>query len=344
MSLTLTIPTTSETPPPRSYTLYHILLRTSVRSYSLPKRYSDFLTLHSALTTACHAAPPLSPPPKHYLFSTLGSPSRTEERRAGLEAYLYAIINHTDSRWRDSAVWRSFLSLPASWINNSKTPQQQLYSPVSGGPITDPALWVDSHRELKTLLHQSRTSIQTAQEKGEGWQDAKRLLMKAGGLIAALEQGLNEQGEKEKPLLDGEMRRRRDLVAAAKQDRDALETLATMLSSSKNSAAKNTAAGGDKPPASRFQGTRVLGAPIPETQATRELDNKGVLQLQEQVLKEQDKGIGELLRIVERQRAMGTAITQELELQVEMLKEMEKDVDRVDKKTRGARRKAEGIS
>jgi regulator of vacuolar morphogenesis len=168
--------------------------------------------------------------------------------------------------------------------------------------------------------------------------------MKAGGLISALEQGLNEQGEKEKPLLDGEMRRRRDLVAAAKQDRDALETLATMLSSSKNSAAKTTANGGDKPPASRFQGSRVLGAPLPETQATRELDNKGVLQLQEQVLKEQDRGIEELVGIVKRQRAMGTAIAQELELQVEMLKEMEKDVDRVDKKTRGARRKAEGIS
>lgn len=66
-----------------------------------------------------------------------------------------------------------------------------------------------------------------------------------------------------------------------------------------------------------------------ETAETRELDNQGVMQLQKQKMADQDLDVEELTRIVMRQRELGVAINQELEVQNEMLKRVDEDVDRV---------------
>ncbi|KAF8541429.1 hypothetical protein BDD12DRAFT_829191 [Trichophaea hybrida] len=370
MSFQLTIPNTSEhTSPGKPHTLYHILIRLPIRSYSVKKRYNDFLQLHEALTTHTGLAPPLSPPPKLYFGSTVGSPTRTEERRAALESYLYAILTAPDSRWRDSAAWRSFLSLPASWkshTSSSTTPAQTYSGGLPSGPITDPTLWLDSHRELKSLLHDARIflskrdqAVATA-EQHEASAAAKRCLVRASAIISALDSGLSQSsntnhswgkgGEKHsaEQLLEGEIRRRRDLVAAARQERDALETLANTLSvkrhannNSPSTPAERNALFGVT---GRSGGGRVLGAPLPETNKTRELDNEGVLQLQNQMLQQQDQGVDSLLKIVRRQKEMGMAIGEELEIQTRMLEQLSEDVDRVDKKTRVARKRADKLS
>lgn len=86
-------------------------------------------------------------------------------------------------------------------------------------------------------------------------------------------------------------------------------------------ATSSTAAGG-KPKA----GGRVLGK---ETSETRELDNAGVVQLQKQKMAEQDMDVEELRKIIQRQRELGTQIHEELEVQNEMLRMVDEDVDRV---------------
>jgi regulator of vacuolar morphogenesis len=358
-SLELSIPTTSEASSPKPHTLYHITLRLPLRSFTVKKRYTDFLALHTSLATHAGTAPPVSPPPKHFLYSTVNNPQLTEERRVALESYLRALLTHPDSCWRDTAAWRSFLSLPSTWKSASAaTPQ---YSGLSSGqPIADPTVWLDSHRTLKSLLHDARTALSkresasTPQESHESSAAAKRCLVKASSLITALSSGLDElakerRGGSEKPelLMEGEIRRRRDLVSAARQERDALEMLANTLASIR---ATPAAAATSVDKKALFGGTptqsrgRVLGAPLPETQKTRELDNEGVLQLQKQVIQEQDQGVENLLRIVKRHKEMGIAIGEELDIQTKMLEELGDDVDRVDKKTKIARKRADKIS
>jgi regulator of vacuolar morphogenesis len=89
---------------------------------------------------------------------------------------------------------------------------------------------------------------------------------------------------------------------------------------------------------------RVLGAPVPETDKTRQLDNEGVVQLQRQLMQDQDLDVEELAKIVRRQREMGLAIHGELELQNEMLDRVDKDVDRVKGKIDIAKKRVSKIS
>lgn len=362
MSLRLTIPSSSEhSSPGKPHTLYHILIRLPIRSYTVKKRYNDFLQLHEELDTHTGQPPPVAPPPKHYWGSTVGNPRRTEERRAALESYLLAILTAGDSRWRDSPAWRSFLSLPTAWKSSSSSPSTLTASSGGGaglpsGPIADPTLWLDAHRELKGLLHDARIFLSKRDQatatpaQHESSAAAKRCLVKASAIISALDSGLREKrlGAEKEALLEGELRRRRDLVASARQERDALETLANTLSARRH--ANATAPSSPKErgalfgSAGRAAGRRVLGGPVPETSETRELDNEGVLQLQKTMLQQQDQGVDTLLKIVRRQKEMGMAIGEELDIQTRMLKQLDDDVERVDKKTRVARKRADKVS
>ncbi|GKT88709.1 PX domain-containing protein [Colletotrichum tofieldiae] len=76
-------------------------------------------------------------------------------------------------------------------------------------------------------------------------------------------------------------------------------------------------------------GGRVLGAPLPENERTRELDNNGVVQLQRQMMSEQDEQVNTLAAIVRRQKEMGLQINDEVQEQTKMLDRLNEDADRV---------------
>lgn len=211
----------------------------------------------------------------------------------------------------------------------------------------DPQVWLDLHREMKGQLHDARlflgrrdgaTSVQQQHEAGA---NAKRCLVKATGLIGNLEEGLREGGENK--LGQGELRRRRDLLGSAKVERDGLEKLAVSLAVKSQGSDKVAAQAQDKSalfgPNVARPGGRVLGAPVPETDKTRQLDNEGVLQLQRQLMEDQDVDVEELGKIVRRQREMGMAIHGELEYQNELLKHVDENVDRVAKKVEVAKKR-----
>ncbi len=238
----------------------------------------------------------------------------------------------------------------------------------AGQFASEPGVWLDLHREMKGQLHDARLFLgrrdgaTTAQAQYEAGANAKRCLVKAGGLLANLEEGLKIMAEGEKRGSDratvgaGELRRRRDLLGSAKVEREGLEKLAVSLAA-KDRGGSGTGAGPagsaaataqDKnalfgPGVSRPSG-RVLGAPVPETERTRELDNDGVLQLQKQMMQDQDLDVEELAKIVRRQKEMGLAIHGELELQNEMLKRVDEDADRVARKIDVAKKRVGKIS
>lgn len=190
-----------------------------------------------------------------------------------------------------------------------------------------------------------RDQAVTAGEQHEASAGAKRCLVKSSSIIAALEKGLKAMapsngwggaGKEGGELLDGEVRRRKDLLAAARKERDGLESLANSMAAKRGAPSSSAAAtaaersnlfsqGNGKP---RVGGGRVLGAPLPETDKTRELDNQGVLLLNDEYMREQDKVVEGLLGNVTRMKDIGVAIGEEIEEQNHMLARMDADVDK----------------
>lgn len=382
----ISIPTTSISTPSSSssesssskpFTLYNITLRLPLRSFVVQKRYSDFLALHQSLTSLVGSPPPEPLPGKNWFKSTVNSPELTEKRRAGLEKYLRAIAEPPDRRWRDTPVWRAFLNLPGGAGGNGAAGSTTGSGSGIEGKIpaiglkdanlaaaSDPGTWLDLHRELKGALHEARVALgrrDGATEnmtKLEAGAAAKRALVRAGSLLGALQEGLGVLKSSGR-VGEGELRRRRDLLAAARVERDGLDKLSSSLAHASREAARQASisgpsggsgsssgeageraklfAGSSSGAGGSVRGGRVLGAPLPETERTRELDNEGVLQLQRDTMRDQDMEVEALARIVRRQKEMGLAINDEVERQTNMLDNLNTNVDVVDKKLRVAK-------
>lgn len=358
----IAIPTTalSHTSPP--HTIYHITLRLPLRSFTVSKRYSDFLTFHSALTNQTAAQPPVSLPSKSWFSNTVSNDRFREERRRGLEQYLRAINEAPDGRWRTSSAWRAFLNLPTAATastNGASNTSARLHAAITdpsstNAPITDPTLWLDYYRDMKAYLHDARLQLSrrdqetTPQKQHESSAQAKSSLVRAGSMITTLEEGLKSLGGRgtqsgesstSSSLGDGEIRRRKDLLINARKEKDGLEDLLHAMATKSRldhavasiqdkdallRAGNGDAASGNGRRAPARSG-RVLGK---ETERTRELDNEGVLQLQRQTMQDQDQSVEELMKIIIRQRELGTAIHEELEVQNELLKLADEDTDR----------------
>lgn len=346
----ISIPTTSLSTPSdgsKPYTLYNITLRLPLRSFVVQKRYSDFVALHAALTSQVGSPPPAPLPGKSWFKSTVSSPELTERRRAELEAYLRSVAETPDRRWRDTSAWRAFLNLPSTSAESvasgaAASGTRVVAAAAASGVVaaSDPGTWLDLHREMKAALHEARMALARRDAAGadqgsariEAGGQAKKALVRAGSLIVGLSEGLRALKEAGR-LGEGELRRRRDLVAAARAERDGLEKLSVTLAGPVQQTASHgdkaaLLAGGGVGSSSRTAG-RVLGAPLPETETTRELDNDGVLLLQRRMMEEQDQDVNALAQIVRRQKEMGLAIKDEVDRQIEYMDRMDQDVDRL---------------
>jgi len=347
---TITDPQNSSKP----YTAYEIRIshpfpRATTR---VQKRYSDFCALHSALHSQTGSYPPAPLPPKSWLGGALGKiglgstaqePQQVEKRREGLETYLQAIEKAEEARWREAPAYREFLELgdkdkvvafPGSQFGKDR--------------VRDSADWLDKYANVKSSLQEARLWLTrreqaaSAQQQHEAGANAKRELVRAATVTSALEEGLERLGGKGNDdwggdkLGDGELRRRRDLISAARKERDGLESVLNTMAvkaAISNTSPSSSTAGLDEKKEGLFRGApssgrRVLGAPAKETERTRELDNEGVLQLQKQIIAEQDEDLVDLTTVVRRMREMGVQINEELVMQNQMLGLLEEDVTR----------------
>ncbi|MCJ1230965.1 hypothetical protein MMC12_007640 [Toensbergia leucococca] len=352
-SVEISIPSAQTSDTSKPFTLYNVSLRLPLRSFNVQKRYSDFATLHTTLTSQAGSAPPASLPQKSWFSRTVSNPELTEERRTGLQSYLRIINQAEDGRWRNTSAWRAFLNLPSNTSTRSNT-ASTLYSaitgPGSGAPITDPVVWLDCHRDLKSQLHDARLQLTrrdqatAAQAQHECSAQAKKCLIKAGTMIVALEQGLKSLESRtwgKEKLGEGELRRRRDLVGSGKREKEGLENLLSAMVA-KSQVDKTVATVQDKHALVGNGPTRgrVLGK---ETDKTRALDNQGVLQLQKQLIQDQDEDVMVLAQAVSRQKELGIAIQEELQVQNEMLGMLDEDVTRVQGKIDVAKKRVAKI-
>ena len=354
-TLEIFIPSTEISLTPKPYTTYNISLRLPLRSISIQKRYSDFTTFHNSLTSQAGAPPPASLPQKSWLHSTISSPELTERRRAGLETYLRTINTTPDERWRNTAAWRTFLNLPSNIASRSSTASGSHGAIIGLGFIRDPVVWLDCHRDLKSQLHDVRLQL-TRRDQATNPQTqhecsalAKKGLVKAETMIQNLETALKNTGSASwsgAKLGEGELRRRKDLVASAKREKEGLENLLNVMVA--KSEIDKTVADirekkdlvGNGQPISVGKG-RVLGK---ETERTRALGNRGVLQLQRQMMQEQDEDVEILTQAVRRSKELGIAINNELRVGEDYLNMLDEDVDRVAGKINVARKRVQKIS
>ncbi|QPC74309.1 hypothetical protein HYE68_005061 [Fusarium pseudograminearum] len=350
--LEIAIPSTSvsDEGSKKPYTLYNITLRLPLRSFVVQKRYSDFDEINKILTQQVGAPPPEPLPGKHWLKSTVNSAELTRDRQVKLEKYLRAIAESPDRRWRDTPAWRTFLNLPSSSTTNSALSAGGMVRTAASG-AADPGTWLDIHRDLKQNIHEARQCLSrrdAAVDNGnstaaaEAGAAAKRVLVRSGTLIATLADGLRRIQESGR-LGEGELRRRRDLVNQARMEREGLDKISNSMPSSTAAAGRGGFSQGQASTADKAgllrggrPAGRVLGAPLPETDKTRELDNQGVLQLQKEEMQNQDLAVDQLTAIIRRQREMGEQIHEEVEHQIRILDQFDDDIDRTGAKLKVA--------
>ncbi|KAL8377430.1 hypothetical protein RB595_008217 [Gaeumannomyces hyphopodioides] len=361
----------------KPYTSYNITLRLPLQSFVVQKRYSEFEQLHRTLVSLVGSPPPATLPAKSWFRSTVSSPELTERRRAELEQYLRAIAGSPDRQWRDTPAWRQFLNLPASTAGSAASASGihaasgRGLQHVAGNSQPDPAEWIEKHRRMNDALRDARSCLarrDAAAADGsssggggnravvEAAAAARMALTQAIKILAALEEELGYL-KKAGRLGAGELRRRDDMLKEARDDHRWLVELSSSVSGPGASSSAAATAGG--PPAATDRaalvGTggsragagrpsgRVLGAPLQETERTRELDNAGVVQLQRQQMDEQSEDVDVLSRIVKRQKEMSLAIWDEVETQTQMLDQLGDDVDRLDGKIKVAKNRTKKL-
>jgi regulator of vacuolar morphogenesis len=357
--LEISIPTTSLHSPPdgtKPYTLYNITLRLPLRSFVVQKRYSDFAALHTALTSLVGTPPPTPLPAKSWFRSTVSSADLTEQRRVGLEAYLRAIAEPPDRRWRDTPVWRAFLNLPSASGASVSGVSVEGRIPAIGlrdanlAAACDPATWVDLNKELKRELKAAQAALERRErgtevgEQLEAEAAARKALVKAGSLMGPLGEGLGIMKESGR-LGAGEFNRRKGVLDAARREKDLFDQLAANLAR-RGTGPRDQGAASESDRAKLMPPRpvgRQLGRPLPETEETRELDNEGVLQRQKLTMQEQDEDLGELAKILHRQNVLARAMHKHIEEDNDMLDHANARADSLQRKLGVGNRRAKNL-
>lgn len=342
---------------PKAHTVFRIEIQASVRSWQMWRRYSEFVDLHTELTKSTGSPPPAQLPPKHALAMTVSisilrshaSQDIMEERRAGLELYLRAIVSSKEEKWRDSFAFKDFLGVPVG---------KNAAADIGGPSQFTSSSWLDEHNDIQTAIRDIRAEVNrrdTLSDRGDvsgshtANVQAKKKLAGVFTRVGTLEDGVRTLGLS--GMSEGELQRRRDMAARLRDDCEKLAKMLTVArltsrgigtAAERNPAAESDRAAlmgaGSSSAFSRPSG-RVFGAPkAEETESTRPLDNHGLFQLQQTQMDQQDAQVSQLSAILHRQKHLGMAIGQEIQEQNEMLDDLGNEVDRVGGKLTGAKK------
>ncbi|KAI8068461.1 hypothetical protein BC940DRAFT_299141 [Gongronella butleri] len=357
---------------PKPHTIYKVEVNAAVRHWTVWKRYSDFVSLHQQLQQLYPGQqPPVALPSKSYFPSTFNDAAKIEDRRQGLEQYVRGILSSRDDRWRQTQVWREFLAVPTG------RPTDVGYTSETW--LDEYQAMTQSARDTRSLINKRATHVARNEVSAAHncTMQAKKLIFTLASRLTALEHALHALATQSPALSDGEWRRRQDLLSSLKEEKDTLLQLVntgrqesdlfdtTPSSSSSSSAAKNSSSREqpmtmvpEKQSVAALQkqqllqrpstGSRAFGAAaaskIKETEATRSLDNEGLLQYQQQMMNDQDQQVEQFSAILSRQKQLGYAIHHELDTQNQILDELDRDATRTQTKLKFANKKLANIN
>ena len=270
-----------------------------------------------------------------------------------LETYLRSILTTKDARFRQSYTFLDFLAVPSQSRSGPSTASSTPDHWTSQN-------WLGEHNEIQSMLRSTRSALLKrdalalqmgdsagARSAGVG---ARKLLKDGGTRLEGLEKGLGEL-----KLSDGEKARRDEMVEVLRAERGNLVRMADAGVRTNRSPQPPASMRGESPASASASASaqlfersmpgayapgRVFGQKPPpqETDVTRPLDDRGLVQLQQEHVKEQDDQLGELSKVLIRQRQMGEEIGREIGEQTEMLEGIEGDVGRVGGKMARAKR------
>lgn len=320
------------------YTIYHILVKTGTRSFTLQKRYTDFSTLRNELESLYSDKIPYPFPKKTFLRKTVSDKRLAEERRIELEKFLQDAINDkVNIKWKKSLPFREFLNLPPGAFSNTSEATKErvnaawtLSSTKNDEPITDVTIWIDTIRETKATFQEARSKIFV--DSGE----ARKGLILGRARFEGLKKGL-EVVTKEGVIGSGEAKRRLELLNSLEREHRDLEVLLSSVSSNPSESLAIYKTPLQQTKKQLFKG-RVIGEPQ-ETERTRGQDNQQLLQMQKQDFKNQDQELEQLGSVIRKQKELAVAINEELQLQNELLDELDGEVDRVGNKLHYAQKR-----
>jgi regulator of vacuolar morphogenesis len=203
-----------------------------------------------------------------------------EERRAGLEAYLRAIVSAKDSRWLDTFAFRDFLGVPMGKQTAGVSGSNDAIGigigigdgGIVGGQFTS-STWLDEHMDLQSRVRDIRADINRRDALSDRGDiggahttnvQAKKKLAALLTRVGALGEGLDalavrsssgggvgsSSGGGGMNMNEGELQRRTDMVARLQDDCEKLAkmlTVARQTSRGLGSAAeRNPSAGSDR--------------------------------------------------------------------------------------------------
>ncbi|KZP31287.1 Phox-like protein [Athelia psychrophila] len=334
-------------PTPKAHVVYKIDIQASVRSWSMWRRYSEFVDLHTELTKSTGSSPPAALPPKRSIMGLFHTRDQAilQERQVALEAYLRAILSAKEAKWREHFSFLEFLGVPFRKKGDAAETAPGTFSSSS---------WLDEHLALQNRIRDIRADINRRDALSDQGDvsashttnvQAKKTLAETLGRVRTLTRGLQELAMT--GMIEGELQRRTDMVGRLQDDCEKLGRMVTIARQGSRGYPESGAVSGttfDKGPATSSgfakPAGRVFGAAAKpqETEVTRPLDGQGLLQLQKQQMDEQDSQVSQLTTILQRQKHLGMAIGSELESQIEMLDDLSNNVDRVGDKLGAAKK------
>ncbi|QRV76125.1 hypothetical protein RhiJN_04140 [Ceratobasidium sp. AG-Ba] len=337
-------------PDPKPHTVYRIEVQGPVRSWQVWKRYSEFTELHDELAKSTGESSPAPLPPKHSLSlsfrRSINDEKLLEERRAGLETYLRAIVSAKDPKWRDNQSFREFLNAPRSNTSNAGDGVASQFTTSS---------WLDEQADLMAMARDiradlnkrdalsDRNDVQGAHTAGVS---AKRKLSALVLRVGVLAKGLADLAMG--GLSQGELQRRNDMVARLQDDCEKLSKMVVAARQTSRGTERVLPSAADREALLQEQASttgsrpfgRVFGQKQPpqETAETRSLDSQGLLQLQSTQMEQQDAQLAQLSAILKRQNQIGVAIGSEISQQIEMLDQLSNELDSTGNKLTHARK------
>ena len=242
-----------------------------------------------------------------------------EKRRSELERYLQAILLSPDHRIRESDLFKSFLDMSIYVPDGAAGAQKESMTPSE---------WLDEFKQTEMVVRELRSSIYNHKDRPGSSIETRKKMSELSSRVDQLEKCLDAVATTTVEQLSRiELSRRRDQLLQLKRQKDEfgriLQPLSTYLNepislvTADRGQLLSQASTGPTPRSSRKFGVAQ------ETPDTINKDNSQLLQHQTEVMKTQEESIGVLGQIIKRQKEIGLAIGNELDVQNEMLDEMD---------------------
>ncbi|KAK9819807.1 hypothetical protein WJX72_002665 [[Myrmecia] bisecta] len=208
---------------------------------------------------------------------------------------------------------------------------------MPSGLRQDTDVWLKSYEDTKQLANEVVQLIQDRNVRyPTGGPDASRITAVARRKLGSLGTAVDNlrdllEADEGTATTENEKNRRRDLVTALRARREQmLQSLKRDQNASNRSSLLESGKGSS-------------AAVARETDRTADLDNRGILQMQQHVMREQDAELAELEKTVTSTRHIALTIDQELDLHTSLLGELDEDVEVSHSRLRAAQKRLRGV-